>query len=222
MLKWTVDKNKYQHKYTDLYGMLFHPRRCEVRKLLEVGIRGGQSMMSFHEFFWNAEIYGLEILQEHVSHCRELFGSDERIHCLLGNSQDNKSISTLPLVPQSFDVILDDGAHEYEAQERTLSVLWTFVRPGGFYIVEDVEFGHNRSATPHSIPWLLGPQYMNTLTQSILESNDVFFANTALGHPNWTSWAETNRLDTIDRIAHNNNLVVIQKRVTPLPLNVHR
>ena len=37
-----------------------------------------------------------------------------------------------------FDIIIDDGSHWDECQQKTLQNLWKFVKPGGFYIIEDV------------------------------------------------------------------------------------
>ena len=37
-----------------------------------------------------------------------------------------------------FDVIIDDGLHYDETQVVTMENLWARVRPGGYYIIEDV------------------------------------------------------------------------------------
>ena len=47
-----------------------------------------------------------------------------------------------------FDLIIDDGSHRFLDQQATLHVLWPRVRPGGFYIVEDVLVG--------ALPWDAG------------------------------------------------------------------
>ena len=38
-----------------------------------------------------------------------------------------------------FDVILDDGSHVPEHQILTINKLWDLVKPGGVYIIEDIE-----------------------------------------------------------------------------------
>ena len=39
-----TDKSHDDHKYTDLYGMLFAPLRRTARNITEIGIAAGQSM----------------------------------------------------------------------------------------------------------------------------------------------------------------------------------
>ena len=44
-------------------------------------------------------------------------------------------------MPEQLDIVIDDGSHRFLDQQATLHVLWPRVRPGGFYIVEDVLVG---------------------------------------------------------------------------------
>ena len=44
-----TDKGHDDHKYTDLYGVLFEPLRWQVRSILEVGVSSGQSIAMCHE-----------------------------------------------------------------------------------------------------------------------------------------------------------------------------
>ena len=38
----------------------------------------------------------------------------------------------------NFDIILDDGGHTMEQQQISLGFLFRYVKPGGYYIIEDV------------------------------------------------------------------------------------
>ena len=59
----------------------------------------------------------------------------------------------------AFDVILDDGSHKVDEQLATLAALFPLVRPGGFYVIEDLgsswnrHYGHNlfSMATPLAV-----------------------------------------------------------------------
>ena len=59
--KFGTDKSKDDHKYTDLYGTIYHQGRSKVKNVLEVGVAAGQSIQVWHEFFPNANIYGIDI-----------------------------------------------------------------------------------------------------------------------------------------------------------------
>ena len=59
--KFGTDKSKDDHKYTDLYGSIYHQGRFKVKNVLEVGVAAGQSIQVWHEFFPNANIYGIDI-----------------------------------------------------------------------------------------------------------------------------------------------------------------
>ena len=44
----------------------------------------------------------------------------------------------------SMDVVIDDGDHHYAgSMDKTLQVVWPYLRAGGYYIVEDVATGAN-------------------------------------------------------------------------------
>lgn len=38
-----------------------------------------------------------------------------------------------------FDIIIDDGGHTMDQQKTSLDVLWKIVKPGGVYLVEDLD-----------------------------------------------------------------------------------
>jgi hypothetical protein len=58
---------------------------------------------------------------------------DEQAVSSLGNSIEDLSAGTCA------DLILDDGFHDTRANLTTLRGLWRCVRPGGWYVIEDVD-----------------------------------------------------------------------------------
>ena len=56
-----TDKSRDDHKYTDLYAMLFEPVRMQVRTVLELGVLRGQSLQMWSECFCDATINGFDI-----------------------------------------------------------------------------------------------------------------------------------------------------------------
>eukprot|EP01062_Namystynia_karyoxenos_P061054 TRINITY_DN5296_c0_g1_i2.p1 TRINITY_DN5296_c0_g1~~TRINITY_DN5296_c0_g1_i2.p1 ORF type:complete len:427 (+),score=46.01 TRINITY_DN5296_c0_g1_i2:78-1358(+) len=44
--------------------------------------------------------------------------------------------------PRGLDIIVDDGSHDSDHQIRTLHGLWPALRPGGLYVIEDLEMSY--------------------------------------------------------------------------------
>jgi hypothetical protein len=216
MYKYGTDKSKDDHKYSDLYAMLFDPIRGEVRNALEVGVEMGRSLMVWHDYFPDAAIYGIDIFEiRDPERVRVELDSFKRVQIFKANSQHKETVDALGLTPNSMDIVIDDGDHSFVGQERTLNVMWPYVRPGGYYIIEDV--GWDRGGDPKLYPILSPSHYSQPRTLEILEGNDSFFADTALGHRSWDLWQKRSTTSyAVDRSTHNSHLVVIRKRISPL------
>lgn len=149
-VKYNTDKQYEHHDYSSVYDPLFGPKREHVKKLLEVGIgtvnpemesnmsylgddyKPGASLRAWRDFFPHAEIVGLDI-DPNV-----MITDEPRITTYLANSTNSESITALKFPMNSFDVIIDDGVHDYVSQQRTLLNLWPYLKSGGTYIIEDV------------------------------------------------------------------------------------
>jgi hypothetical protein len=138
--------------YAALYHALFkHLRRYRLR-LLEVGIgtlvpdapssmvgwctpgyRPGGSLRAWRDYFPHAEIHGIDIQPDTQF-------DEPGITTHLCNSLDDEATARLArrLGAGTFDVVIDDGSHFDRDQLTTLRNLYALVKPGGFYIIEDV------------------------------------------------------------------------------------
>ena len=138
--------------YTPIYTEIFEPIRNKNLNLLEIGIGtiivGAQSSMSntkiqnyksgaslrvWKSYFPNALIYGGDI-QEDTQF------TEERIQTFLFDSTNKEQCDTT-LKNMEFDIIIDDGWHAWEAQKNTITNLFSRVKVGGYYIIEDIENG---------------------------------------------------------------------------------
>ena len=70
---------------------------------------------------------------------------DPRVHLTLETDASNREQLERVQVPEELDIIIDDGSHKFKDQEATLHTLWPRLKPGGFYIVEDMLVG--------ALPW---------------------------------------------------------------------
>ncbi len=151
--KWGTDKAIY---YTPYYHELFHERRNEVKKVLELGIGHPETMLSsvcrmgltsyligaslymWRDYFPNADIYALD-------NKRDIFVNDVRIKSFFVDQE-------IPLtfhyaaeeVGKDFDIIIEDGNHTELCQCTSALRLLPLLKPGGIYVIEDVgEWANN-------------------------------------------------------------------------------
>lgn len=152
MLRQLIDhygSDKNLNEYTPIYQSLFNPLKDSSIKLLEIGIgtmipsvpssmvgygldhyKPGASLRAFRDFFINGEIYGGDVQKD----C--LFKED-RIKTFLFDSTDSTQCDN-SLEDLEFDIIIDDGLHEADAQLKTFSNLFPRLNKGGYYFIEDV------------------------------------------------------------------------------------
>ena len=138
------------------------------------------------------------------------------------------------------DVIIDDGDHYHLANQKTLLLFWPYVRPGGFYVIEDVTTGarartgrygcraarRDHGAHPekcgfapsgwselaHNVTFLL-PE-----ARAILEENTAFFADTLVGHRAFDEFRSAMGVTWMQgRVNHNSHMLVIRRRTNPRP-----
>ena len=136
-------------EFTDVYPPLFqHFTLVEKQHkfcLLEIGNRRGESLRTYLELFPNGEIYGLDIGggEYDASKTRDIGSQHKNAHLYVGDQADvsllveigNKAVRD----NQGFDFINDDGGHMMSQQITSLKHLWKFVKPGGYYVIEDIE-----------------------------------------------------------------------------------
>ena len=145
----TYGSDKDRNGYTPVYESLFKHMRTADIALLEIGIgtmipgvqssmvgyalpgyAPGGSLRAWRDYFVHGQIVGLDIQPDTQF-------TDDRITTGLADSSDKSALDAV-LGDKTFDIILDDGLHWDETQMTTLRNLWHRVRPGGFYIIEDI------------------------------------------------------------------------------------
>jgi SAM-dependent methyltransferase len=112
-----------------IYHRLFPDRDAPLR-ILEVGLADGQSARAFAEFYPNAHYLGFD-----REPCARINADRIEVHQV-----EQTDIVGLwrAIGDRTFDLIIEDAEHVWPKQVTTLAVLWPAVRPGGFYVIEDV------------------------------------------------------------------------------------
>jgi hypothetical protein len=150
MTKHGSDKgNVSKHNYTTIYSSLFGKLRDQPLQIFELGLgtnnpeltssmgtqgRPGASLRGWRELFPRSLVYGADI-------DRDILFEDDRIKTFYCDQLDSAAIHDLwsqPALQGGMDVIIDDGLHTLEGNTSFLDGSLEHLRPGGFYVVEDI------------------------------------------------------------------------------------
>jgi len=120
------------HLFTEVYEYFFLPLKYTARKILEIGIAEGASLKMFQDYFPNAGYYGIDI--EDSSRL-----NSDTVKTFVADQSDRKQLKKfIDVHGFNFDIILDDGGHTMEQQQVSFGYLFRYLKPGGYYIIEDV------------------------------------------------------------------------------------
>lgn len=142
-----------RHSYTPAYHTILNGLRDTIKLVLEIGIgnaplmvpivgrtyKPGASLRMWRDYFPGAQIIGCDILES-------VLFKEERINTVIADQSNETSLKTLVAYTKTFgeytDLIVDDGSHIVEHMRLSFKVLWVSVRPGGLYIIEDIQAKH--------------------------------------------------------------------------------
>lgn len=136
-LYYGTDKTNEWHtfkggNYLDVYEKYFASMRKQKFNLLEIGVRDGQSVKMWQEYFPKAMIHGLDIDPK----CQEY--ESKNISITIGSQDDKMLIDSLCENTGKFKIIIDDGSHVNELTLASFFILFEKLESGGIYIVEDL------------------------------------------------------------------------------------
>lgn len=138
-----TDKEK-SHGYLDLYEKLLHEKKNTAKHVLEVGIgdfnvKNGGSIKLWHDYFKNAIIYGMDILN--IDRVIDELKNNERVK--LYTSVDAYDLSffreNIFNLGIKFDMLLDDGPHTLETISKFVVLYSQVMSDDGILIIEDVQ-----------------------------------------------------------------------------------
>lgn len=128
-----TDKSSAHHNYLVFYERFFAPLRKAPIKLLEIGVFQGASLKVWEKYFPNGSIVGADINRD-----VQRFATERT--CIEIVDQSNlQDLVDLGVKHGPFDIIIEDGSHLWEHQITSLRTLLPFLKPGGFYIAEDLQ-----------------------------------------------------------------------------------
>jgi hypothetical protein len=123
---------EFNHKYcTAFYDKEFAKYRDKNIRLLEIGVHRGGGLAVFHEYFTEAEIYGVDPYDFGAKQNCEKF---PRIKVMYADGYRREFAESLP----NFDIIIDDGPHTKESHLQSLSIYLSKLKQGGVFVIEDI------------------------------------------------------------------------------------
>ena len=128
-----TDKSSVAHDYLRFYERFFGALRTSSASILEIGSFDGASLKTWEAYFENSRIVGADINPATLR-----FGHG-RIRVEILDQSNVEQLVALAVKHGPFDIIIEDGSHQWEHQITTLRTLFPFLKKGGFYIVEDLQ-----------------------------------------------------------------------------------
>lgn len=147
--KGNVNITQCWHNYTTFYHSIFKEIQDKTLRIFELGLgtnnlsvpsnmgangKPGASLYGWREFFPNSKIYGADI------DMNILFESDriKTYYCDQTNPIIIKMMWNQTELVDGFDIIVEDGLHEYHANECFFENSIHKLNAGGYFIIEDV------------------------------------------------------------------------------------
>jgi hypothetical protein len=149
MTKHGSDKGS-RHNYTTFYNFIFSEIKSESLNIFELGLgtnnisissnmgpdgRPGASLRGWKEFFNKSDIFGADVdsnilfQEERIS----TFYVDQTSEDTISNLWSNEKLDSI-----EFDIIIDDGLHEFYANKNFFDNSIHKLKSDGIYIIEDV------------------------------------------------------------------------------------
>ena len=123
--------HKWDH-YFDIYEKHFSKYRGQKVNMLEIGISHGGSMQLWKKYFGEGlHIYAIDINQD----CKKL--EEENTTIFIGSQSDKSFLQNVASQIPDLDIIIDDGGHMMDQQLNSFETLFSKVKQGGVYLVED-------------------------------------------------------------------------------------
>jgi len=125
-------RNRTENRsYLDTYKIYFEEWIEKDLTLLEIGVRYGNSLRTWEDYFPAAKIYGIDVDISSSKH------ASSRSTVIIGDGTKEETYSK-ELDGITYDIIIDDGSHKNLDIIESYNILWPKLNSGGIYIIEDL------------------------------------------------------------------------------------
>ena len=133
-------KDKIQaHGYGNFYEKYFKKIKEKNLNILEIGSFYGNASASLFFYFKNSFLYAADIFPDLFRY------KSKRINNFFVDSSNELSIKkNIINIAITFDIIIEDASHSLKDQIISLFLLFKKIKPGGLFIVEELDFPDTR------------------------------------------------------------------------------
>ncbi len=195
--------DKWAH-YFDVYDDFFKRYIGTNPQVLEIGVQNGGSLQILSQYLQNARIYGVDI-DPNVVNLR----LEENITVFNFDITDKQAI-TKNFKNSAFDIIIDDGSHICYDIITTFQLLFSMLKPGGVYLIEDL---HTSYWNSHGGSYL-GKDSAIEFFKKFADLLHFYHINDDQFDKN-LSKSDVYTFQWLQSISFHDSVVVIHKRLTP-------
>ena len=127
------------HGYAKIYEKYFYKYKEKRLNIIELGSFYGNASAAFFFFFKNSQIYSADINPDmYIYRSKRLknFFTDTSSRSSIENDIIKKNVK--------FDLIIEDASHMLKDQIISLFILFKILKPGGYFIIEEIDFPEKR------------------------------------------------------------------------------
>ena len=154
------DQKLVGHGYAQFYEKHLDIYKNDKIDILEIGTWKGASVAAFYHYFKKAIILCID------KNFKFQFKSNivNFVNCDTENTNEIENLKKYLIKKNKeyFEVIIDDGSHNYKDILNNFYNFFKSIKPGGYYIIED--FNHYR----------LHPSYINDKPDNALDISEIF------------------------------------------------
>ena len=119
------------HSYIEIYSDLFKDKKKNIN-ILEIGVKDGDSMMLWKNYFIDSDIIGLDINLSKLKYEPKGF----KVYQV--DATEENQVNFI-LDGKQFDIIIDDGSHILDHQLKSFKIFFKHLKDNGLYIIEDIQ-----------------------------------------------------------------------------------
>lgn len=197
--------SKLDHPYVKhFYPKFLEKWRDKPVRLLEIGVKRGNSLTMWHEYFPNGQIVGLD---HKLSLMNIDLGQYPRIKVASGKQEVPEHMDrALALLDGNLNIVVDDGSHRSNHQLASFKYLFPKMAKKGIYFIEDLMFmSHQVSHKEDGKQVLYGKSWMLDKDGFVTHNDLIDYLSyllrwPMLGRRYWTKIRASKEDDKIGRL----------------------